>query len=49
MGKPADEVTLEAIDKANAAIDAASPSKVAAAPAAEKKPAETVNPEKKEG
>ena len=48
MGKPADEVTLEAIAAANAAIDAANPSKVAA-PAMEEKPAETVKPEKKEG
>ena len=47
MGKPADEVTLEAIDKANAAIDAANPSKVAAAPVVEEKPTEAVNPEKK--
>jgi hypothetical protein len=49
MGQPADEVTLEAIAAANAAIDAANPSKVAAAPVVEEKPAEAVNSEKKEG
>ena len=49
MGMPADEVTLEAIAKANAAIDAANPGKVATAPSVEEKPAETVNTEKKEG
>lgn len=52
MGKPADEVTLEAIAAANAEIERANakgPGKVAPAPAVEEKPAEAVNPEKKEG
>ena len=36
MGVPADEVTLEAIAKANAAIDAANPGKAASTPAVKK-------------
>jgi len=59
MGQPADVVTLEAIEKANAAIDAANPVKVAAAAPkidphtdvvlVADTPAEPVNTEKKEG